>query len=706
MSYIKGCFPDGNFNLPLRRYIHVKKRLNIPYILKTNNHKAIALKLASTCFFCFLSILSCFSQHQEIERLHQVTDSLLNLPGSNDAEANAREALVHSKAAESNSLIANSLYYLAECKVKEFQLDSVRYYLFKAIPCYERDNNHLKLAKAYELIAKSMMFQSYYTDSSLENSRLSVQYAYLTDSTNLILFNMGDIFNHFLNTNRIDSALHYLDIMQHLAEEDGDLINKSNNAYQYWSLYHKVKDTDRAMAYLNQALDILDTLIDQHDTEDNPRYSQLKGSYYDLGIWTYSQAKRYREAVDFGLKGLAFKRKNGLDNTTELLSTYGDISNEYYELDMFDSAQYYNDSCLKWSVELDRKDYQISSHVLAGKLKALKGVNGLKDCQIADEFDTYFGGGGRQFVCECYYEQYKGLGNKKMSLDYLEEIVRIKDSLDVTQSYQQVVQLEQSFQYEKKKQIIEKEKEVAVIEADKQRQQRNGLMVGSGLLLMAMGTGALAYRKTKKYNRFLTQEEQRKEALLQEVHHRTNNSLQLISALLTMQSEQIDDPQAKGYLQQSESRIHSMSALHELLHNNATEIEVNMADYLGNILDFHQGLAPENVLITGNLTSRKMQAKTAMPLALITNELITNSLKYAFEGVAKGEIHVVLGETDTPGQWSLTVSDNGKGLPSNAFQEGVGNVGSRLISILTRQVRGELVVENQNGAKVSVIFKV
>ncbi len=313
-----------------------------------------------------------------------------------------------------------------------------------------------------------------------------------------------------------------------------------------------------------------------------------------------------------------------------------------------------------------------------------------------------------QFAYTVLADMYKQKGDYRQSLHYTNEAARIKDSLVGIENTKKLNELEVKYQSAEKEQKIElmsRERGLAKAESSRQLQQRNSLFAGLGLMSIALVAGGIAYRNSRKYSKYLAREEQRKELLLQEVHHRTNNSLQLISALLTMQSEMVEDATAKGFLQQSESRIHSMSALHELLNNNATQIEVNMAEYLGNVIDFHQSLSAAGVEINSNLFNIQFPAKIALPIALITNELVTNSLKYAFTDTnIEGRIHVVLAQTEKQGEWILSVTDNGKGLPENTYQPDTGNIGSKLIQILTKQIGGKLQTSSNNGATVSILF--
>lgn len=193
-----------------------------------------------------------------------------------------------------------------------------------------------------------------------------------------------------------------------------------------------------------------------------------------------------------------------------------------------------------------------------------------------------------------------------------------------------------------------------------------------------------------------------KTILFAEVHHRVKNNLQIISSLLRMQSQTVDDPEAVEAFQRSQGRIRTMSLIHEKLYafDNVSEIcfEQYLTELIPELLQTYRDdqstiqlkLEVDNVLL--NLTQ-------AIPCALIVHELVTNALKYAFPNQGSGTIRVALYSVDAT-LYRLAVEDNGTAgaiLKSNGF-------GLRLIKALTRQMRGSLEINELQGTRISITF--
>ncbi|MDQ7781256.1 MAG: PAS domain S-box protein [Desulfomonilaceae bacterium] len=201
---------------------------------------------------------------------------------------------------------------------------------------------------------------------------------------------------------------------------------------------------------------------------------------------------------------------------------------------------------------------------------------------------------------------------------------------------------------------------------------------------------------------------QEKEALLQEVHHRVKNNLQIISSLLALQSTHVRDKKTLEVLTDSQSRIRSMAFIHEHLYRSQDLARIDFAAYIRDLL----GALLQSYSHVGSRVSLRLDVDpvflgvgTALPCGLIMNELVSNCLRHAFPGDRNGEILVRVRSTGAR-TYELSVADNGTGLPEQLDYRQSDSLGLRLVTNLTElQLRGSLDVSSRNGTTVKIEFE-
>ncbi|AUD05783.1 histidine kinase [Spirosoma pollinicola] len=202
----------------------------------------------------------------------------------------------------------------------------------------------------------------------------------------------------------------------------------------------------------------------------------------------------------------------------------------------------------------------------------------------------------------------------------------------------------------------------------------------------------------------IAQKNAQNELLLKEIHHRVKNNLEVVSSLLALQSAKVTDPNVQEAIQASQNRVQSMGIIHQKLYQGKQLGAIEMRDYFLNlsesILDSFD--AASRVTIHCSMPELVLDIDTAVSIGLITNELITNSLKYAFIGRDNGTIRISLTRRGDD-SLLLMVADNGIGKqPVEAVNE--TGFGTQLVELLTRQLDGILTYENQNGTLVKLRF--
>jgi two-component system, sensor histidine kinase PdtaS len=211
-------------------------------------------------------------------------------------------------------------------------------------------------------------------------------------------------------------------------------------------------------------------------------------------------------------------------------------------------------------------------------------------------------------------------------------------------------------------------------------------------------------------NKLLDKRNAENELLLKEIHHRVKNNLEVVSSLLQLQTAQTDDPSIQSAMLASQNRVQSMGIIHQKLYQGEHLAAIEMQDYFVNlsesILDSFS--SEGRIKIECNMPKLILDVDTAISIGLITNELITNSLKYAFAGKEQGEINISLTEDkndpNTEGALLLKISDDGIGKPVDSKAHGTG-FGTQLINLLTTQLDGKLIYEINHGTIVSLAFK-
>ena len=242
-----------------------------------------------------------------------------------------------------------------------------------------------------------------------------------------------------------------------------------------------------------------------------------------------------------------------------------------------------------------------------------------------------------------------------------------------------------------------------VIEAPLRRHRF--LMLGAGavaVLLTLLLPGTLLRNAARlREERALVRQ---KDLLLREINHRIKNNLQVIASLINLQADRASLPQTRRELETIGSRVRALSLVHEQLHPRLAEGAIDLATYLeqlcGNLLAVH-GWAARNVRLVRRLRPLTVKADAAVPIGLIVNEVLTNSLKHAFPHGRGGTVQVVL-ENDGPSRARLELTDDGVGLqPGLTREEGVG---LSLIEMLVNQTGGELSWTLNDGTSLRLGF--
>ncbi|MBP2675000.1 MAG: hypothetical protein H6Q84_1840, partial [Deltaproteobacteria bacterium] len=197
-----------------------------------------------------------------------------------------------------------------------------------------------------------------------------------------------------------------------------------------------------------------------------------------------------------------------------------------------------------------------------------------------------------------------------------------------------------------------------------------------------------------------------KEVLLKEVHHRVKNNLQVISSLVALQAEAIQDASVRAAFQDVTHRVRSIAIVHEKLYQTADLARIEFSEYAESLLDYlwrAHGMGDAGIRLVKDLTPVWLSVNAAVPSGLILNELVSNALKHAFRNRTDGSVAVSL-RHGAQGEVSLCVRDDGVGLPAGFELGQCRSLGLRLVQMLARQLHASVDVESGAGTGFTITF--
>jgi two-component sensor histidine kinase len=484
-----------------------------------------------------------------------------------------------------------------------------------------------------------------------------------------------------------------------VSEEVGDKIEIAHAATLVAENFQMQGNNAEALKYFWQSLQLSIALKDE--AEQASDYSSMGDIYLSMG--NYAEAENNYKA---GIK-VADKMENSFGTLTFLCRGMGNL---YREEGKYPLALAY---LLKSADELRPI---ASNHTLASlyseigivytKLNKYDLANKYFDSSMAlcKKLDT-------KVPLESYFSGKQLLdsatGNWKDAYEHYKQYAIIKDSTFNKETLRKMVTSQMQYENEKSEANIKSEQEKKDIVAQEEiKRQRNIKNSSFAVLALVLLFSIVVYRQRNKIageKKRSDQLVQDKELLLREIHHRVKNNLEVVSSLLALQSAQIDDPNTKEAMQEGQNRVHSIGIVHQKLYQGENLGHIEMKDYFINLSEsvLDSFGAEKRVTVECAMDQLDVDIDTAVPLGLIVNELLTNTLKYAFPEGQKGEVRIKL-QKQIDGALHLEVSDNGIG--KSGLTHGTG-FGGQLISLLTQQLNGSMKEEIKNGTSIYFEFK-
>lgn len=329
-----------------------------------------------------------------------------------------------------------------------------------------------------------------------------------------------------------------------------------------------------------------------------------------------------------------------------------------------------------------------------------------------------------------YYLLFKAdsaLGNAKDALHYLSRHKALSDSIFTDRKEKQTRELLVQYETEKKEKdlqlkaqsidLLEKNAYVQQLNLGKAKANRNLAFSIAGLLVVITALLLNQYRLNRRNTRIVDKKNETLEGLvrdkdrlltekvwlLKEVHHRVKNNLQTVLSLLESQSYFVNK-EVLPAIRDSQNRVYAMSLIHKKLYQSDEVTAINMEQYLKELVQYlRESLSDDrSVVFLLDIDAVELDVSQAVPIGLIVNEAVTNSVKYAFtHSKGRNEVSITM-KTTTDHKTMLTIADNGKGMPvTNKKDDGLG---MRLMRGLSEDINGTFVVTGDNGVRVSIGF--
>ncbi len=582
--------------------------------------------------------------------------------------------------------------------------DSAIKYSKLAIELADTIEHTILLAKSYNLLAISYY---YHGDLAKSESNLNQSLSYYSKIRNKQ--GMATCYNGigvvYYDQGKLYKALQLYIQSLRIKEKLGDKKSIAMTLNNLGNVYKDLNNFDKSLEYYNKSLEIKKEVDDQHG---------IAMTLNNIGLLHHNN-KKYGKALDYYSESIGIKREiedlhglamslNNIGLTYELQKNYPKALHFYEESilikekigDQFGMAM----SLINLgTVYRETGDYTTCFKLLKQSEKIAKQINAttqLRDCY------------------QRMYETYEMQHNTSQAFKYYKLYIAAKDSMMSEESIKNIQKLQAQYEDEAKQltiQNLSKKEELNTEKLAKNQAEKKiknitiiSLIVG---LLLSLGLIIFFYfifKQRTKSNLILKKSLDEKEVLFKEVHHRVKNNFQVISSLLNLHANNTDNEAVQKALGEAKDRVGSMALVHEKLYQSKDLTQIKMDEYISQLIMHLNDSFDAEVDFASIIKIEKvyLDIETAIPLGLIFNELLTNSIKYAFKEKEGNTIEIIIRKTEN--RVEVEYKDNGIGLPKDFDIDNLDTLGLNLVQILVLQIHGELVVNTEKGTSFSFEF--
>jgi len=607
-----------------------------------------------------------------IENFFKMADSLRSQEYPDSAFEQLFSAEILAESSQDKSLLAKVKYDIGKFLSKEDQYVTALDYYKEALSNYQALNDTKSVAKCYNSIGVAYKHLGVYS-----------------------------------------KAIEALKQSFHLYVVVKDTVGQGSATLNIGNVYKNIGKYEDAKTHYYSALNIFESYADS---------GRMANCYNNLGN-VFKNEKKFDSARYFMHKNVDFRKQAA--NRKGLSFAYHNLANLHFDMNEVGLAKTYADSAFYLKNLLGDEfgiagEYEIYARIALSEKDYIRAIeNGTKALEICTQFDDFE---FRSEVLKTLAFAHHEVGEYKKSSAYFKEFLEIENTLkelnESTNLEYQLIQFELVADSLKKQDLmLKKELEDAVYENEKLSRDiaiRNLTLIILALIILSSIIAFIYFQNRKRLAKSKKEKEllekssvpkEEKDILLKEVHHRVKNNFQIINSLIRIQSEYMNEKNFKIKLLELENRIRSMSIIHEKLYKTESLSKVNVSEYIKELVSnlkasFEQS---EHVRIDLNIDeSAEFGLDTLIPLGLILNEAISNSIQHAFEGRDDGTINVYLEKNEMT--TSVTISDNGIGADLSIDELKEESLGMELIYDLIDQLDGTLELETGVGFKYSFKF--
>jgi len=468
---------------------------------------------------------------------------------------------------------------------------------------------------------------------------------------------------------------------------EGIKLCEENNLEYATSIYHSVGVMFHTSDNFEKAKEYYTIAYNRAKVENNILIQ--KKCLVNLGA-VNSSLKDYKAAEKMLVESLTIDVRRDFD-----YSTYANLGNLYLRKKEFNKALPY--LLLATEQNPDNPDSEENLYFLINAKAALKDSTNMNHIlnRATIFIEESIAQRPNSLMLMAISKYYREFGDFEKALEYRDKYLTLYEEIKEGQRDQTVYELETKYQTEKVQRDLEKEKAAQKL--------LYYILAFTGILLILI---SFFFYKNSTKNKQISKALEEKEVLLKEIHHRVKNNLQVVSSLLSLQQRQTKDSTAHQALQEGRNRVKAMALIHQNLYQDENLVGVDMQQYItklvNNLVSTYK-TDSKTIHLKTEIEPLKLDVDTIIPLGLIINELICNSLKYAFVNRDSGAI--LIGLKLDNGSLQLEVKDNGEGFPQGFSIEKADSLGYKLIRSFSQKLEADLDLKSsENGTRITLII--